>query len=66
MEGKGMQGLVGRDKGAANMYRVDNLLMMGASGTLWNTVPFWPVAMMFPEFETAIAEISISWPLRKA
>jgi hypothetical protein len=33
---------------------------MGASGSFWNMVPSCPVAMNYPEFEIAMAEISIS------
>jgi hypothetical protein len=38
--------------------------MIGESGNFWKTVPSYPVATMFPDFETAMAEISISCPLR--
>ena len=35
-------------------------MMTGASGVFWKIVPFYPVAKSFPEFETAMVEISIS------
>lgn len=38
--------------------------MIGASGNFWKTVPTYPVAITSPDFETAIAEISISCPLK--
>jgi hypothetical protein len=34
--------------------------MIGASGSFWKIVPSWPVAKNYPEFEIAMAEISIS------
>ena len=41
-------------------------MMTGASGVFWKIVPFYPVAKSFPEFETAMVEISISCPLKNS